>query len=73
MQRAGRPAHGAIIFDSLDAATPQTRDLYQRCVALCGADAADVVEVRVGEALSEVDMINFDDPDWPQRTLSRRL
>ena len=30
------------------------------------------VEVRVRDDMIEVDVIDFDDPNWPRRTLSRR-
>jgi hypothetical protein len=63
----------ALSSDSCWALGPDQRSLYERSVVLCGADPADVVEVRIGQALIEVDVVDFNDPRWPTMTLGRRL
>ena len=47
----------------------QHRELYDRVVATLGLDPDDVAEVRIGECGIEVDVVDFEDPDWPLHTL----
>ena len=51
-------------------AAPHHRDVYERVVAALGLDPDDIAEVRVGERGIEVDVVDFEDPDWPLRTLT---
>ena len=66
--------HATIILNGFDPADPdpECRAFYEQCLAACGVDRSDVVEVPVRDDMIEVDVIDFDDPNWPRRTLSRR-
>jgi len=41
------------------------RALYERTLTACGVDPDEVLEVRIGEDMLEVDFVNFEDPTWP--------
>ena len=71
---AVRIGHGdlAIGCESLPGVSQSQRALYQQAVNASNADPNAVLVVRVDETACEVDVIDFDDPNWPARTLRQR-
>jgi hypothetical protein len=59
----------AMPFDRIAHLSASQRELFERVLAVCGHDREDVLEVRVSEVQVEVDIIDFDLPDWPVRTV----
>jgi hypothetical protein len=57
-----------ITHDGVDGGADR-RQLFERIVGACGLDPHDVVEVRISEGGVEIDLVEFDSPDWPLRTV----
>ena len=47
----------------------ELRIVFEQAVAASRADPAAVLLVRLSEAAVEVDVVDFDDPRWPIRTI----
>jgi hypothetical protein len=58
-----------ITHDGIDGGADR-RQLFERIVGACGLDPDDVVEVRISEGGVEIDLVEFDLPDWPLRTVA---
>ena len=67
-----KPAAVLVIFrDDPALRCHPRRELYERALDQLGCDPADVMAVRVSESGVEVDVIDFEHPEWPVRTLRR--
>ena len=68
MRERGR---GVLVIpsDAVGRLSASRRAMYRRMVAASGCDEHDVFELRVSERGVEVDVVDFDDIDWPIRTL----
>ena len=59
----------AIVSDRTRDLGRSQRDLLERVIAASGHDRHDVMEVRVSECAIEIDVIDFELPEWPLHTL----
>jgi hypothetical protein len=60
-----------IRHDDADLGDDARRAVYERAAIECGCDPADVMEVRIGASVVEVDVIDFTGPEWRRRTIAR--
>jgi hypothetical protein len=58
-----------LAFERFGDLSASQRQLFERAVAACGHDGDAVLEVRVSDVQVEVDIVDFELPDWPVRTL----
>jgi hypothetical protein len=65
---AGRGG-GVLVLAFDDVLERGHQELYDRVLAASGHDQHDVSEVRVTECGIEIDVIDFDAPEWPLRTM----
>ena len=64
---------GRVLVLAFDAELDRVqREIYERVLAACGHDHHDVSEVRVSEGGIEIDIVDFDAPEWPLRTVTYR-
>ncbi len=59
-----------IAFDRIDDLDRGHRELSERAIAASGHDEHDVYEVRVSECGVEIDVVDFEAPGWPLRTIT---
>jgi hypothetical protein len=69
-----RGGSGTLTFTLADRASlsPSHETLCRVIVEASGFDSHDVFEVRVSEAVVELDVVDFLDPNWPVHTVTVR-